>query len=246
MTVFKPLLAGSILLGFSLAAAATPMHFHAPLSQLNDSGVSGTANLTYHQDTSKLDVHISATGLQTGQVHPQHIHGPLSNGKPVQAKSPTLAQDNNNDGVIELNEGGTTYGPILIPLTSPPGGALSGFPTAPDGTIDFSQSYDLTNSGIYNDGFGKNDVLPLSLREIVLHGMTAPVDIPKNLNGRQAFTKGDYDPLLPVASGVLAANTAVPEPSDLGMILFALALIGGLVAVRRRRHGGLGKASRAC
>jgi hypothetical protein len=246
-----PILAGGALLGASLGAMATPMHYHADLAQLNSSGVSGNAALTYNPSPETLQVHIHATGLEKGMPHPQHIHGALSNGTPVQSTSPTLATDKpsnggNGDGVIELGEGATTYGPILIPLTAPPGGETSNFPTAPNGAIDFTQTYDLTDSGIYNDGYGQSDVLPLSLREIVLHGMTTPVDINDNLLG-QSYNKGDYDPVLPVASGeIVSTSAAVPEPGDFGLLLFGMSLLCGLVLARKRRYIGRGTTPRVC
>jgi hypothetical protein len=251
MIRLKPLLAGTALLGFSLGAMASPMYYHADLAPLNSSGVTGNAMLTYDPSPHTLKVHIHATGLEKGMPHPQHIHGALSNGMsghPINSTSPTLATDKpsnggNADGVIELGEGATTYGPILIPLTSPPGGKTSDFPTAPNGTIDFSQMYDLTDSGIYNDGYGKSDVLPLKLREIVLHGLTTPVDITDNLLG-QSYKASDYDPVLPVASGEIAKRAAVPEPGDFGMLLFGVSLIGGLAFARKR--GYFSGARRVC
>ncbi len=248
MIRLKPLLAGTALLGFSLGAMATPTYYHADLSPLNSSGVTGNAMLTYDPSPHTLKVHIRATGLEKGMPHPQHIHGVLSNGMsghPLNSTSPTLAVDKpsnggNADGVIELGEGQTTYGPILIPLTSPPGGKISDFPTAPDGKVDFTQTYDLTDSGIYNDSYGKSDVLPLSLREIVLHGMDAPKAL---TDGGQSYAKGDYDPVLPVASGEIASTAAVPEPGDFGMLLFGVSLIGGLAFARKRGYFG---ARRVC
>jgi hypothetical protein len=218
-------------------AGASPTHYSANLSALNSSGVTGTANLTLNGDM--LKVHITASGLKAGMVHPQHIHGVLSDGTsghPVQSTTPTIAVDDpsnggNGDGVIELGEGQTTYGPILVPLTSPPGGALSDFPTAPDGSIDFTQMYDLSSSGIYNDGYDESDVLPLSLREIVIHGMDAPIDL---MDGGDSYSKGDYDPVLPIASGVISA-TAVPGPSSILMILTGFGLLLGFLGFRRKQ-----------
>lgn len=210
-------------------AFAVPVHYVANLTTLNNSGVSGQANLFL--DGNLLTVNIKASGLEAGKVHPQHIHGMFdSSGKPAESITPTLAQDANGDGVIELGEGATTYGPILIPLTSPPGGALADFPTAPDGTINFSQTYDLTDSGIYNDGFHEADVLPLDLREIVLHGLDAPIDL---TDGGVSYKAGEYDPVLPVASGEIALAT--PEPAAVGMLAFGLLGIVGLALRTRKR-----------
>lgn len=239
--LFKPrwltALAAAALLTAPAWAGATPTHFMANLTPLNSSGVSGTANLTLNNNM--LKVHITATGLEANMPHPQHIHGVFdSSGNPVDSTTPTAAVDNpanggNGDGVIELGESATTYGPILIPLTSPPGGQVSDFPTAPNGTVDFTETYDLTNSGIYNDGYGESDVLPLSLREIALHGMITPVDITNDAMGL-SFAAGDYDPLLPVASGEIVAMTAVPGPASIIVMVTGLGLMLGFLGLRRK------------
>ncbi len=93
-------------------------------------------------DSRHAFLNINATGLVPNQPHPQHIHG-LPGG--ANSTSPTLAVDADGDGFIEVLEGAKTYGPIIQNLTSPPGTAPSGFPTAPNGTINFTQLYDLNN-----------------------------------------------------------------------------------------------------
>lgn len=232
-----PLALAAALLIPALASAATT-HYKANFTTLNDSGVTGYANLKL--DGNMLTVHINASGLMPNEVHPQHIHGLLdASGNPIDSTTPTLAVDNpanggNGDGVIELGEGATTYGPILIPLTSPPGGALSGFPTAPAGTIDFTQTYDLTDSSIYNAGFDESDLFPLTFREIVLHGLDVPIDLTDN---GVSYTMGQYDPTLPIASGEIMAVTSVPEPSSIFDMLAGLGLMLGLVGFGRRRLG---------
>ncbi|GHA78590.1 CHRD domain-containing protein [Pontibacter akesuensis] len=139
------------------------------LNELNNSGVSGTATLTLMGD--KLEVHIQASGLEPNKLHPQHIHGFVENNR--NATCPDMSSDMDGDGLIELAEGLPSYGPVLLSLTP--------FPTAPDGTIDYKQTFDMTA-----------DLRPLQNRVIVLHGMT--VD-------------GEYLATLPVACGmVMNAN----------------------------------------
>lgn len=139
--------------------------YTAHISSLNDSGVSGTATLTLMGD--KLTVHIQASGLEPGMVHPQHIHGFMDNNK--NAVCPPMSADTDGDGLVELGEGLPFYGPVLL--------SLEPFPTAPDGTIDYKQTFDISD---------KMYLLPLQNNVIVLHGMT--VD-------------GEYWPTLPVACG---------------------------------------------
>lgn len=135
------------------------------LSELNNSGVSGTATLTLMGD--KLEVHIQASGLEPNMPHPQHIHGFEKNNK--NSTCPTMAADMNRDGLVDLAEGLPSYGPVLLTLTPTP--------TAPDGTINYKQTFDMSAS-----------LRPLQNRAIVLHGLT--VD-------------GEYMATLPVACGMI-------------------------------------------
>ena len=82
---------------------------------------------------------------------PPHIHGLLGANAPNTAL-PTSANDTDHDGYVEAAEGQTSHGPILIDLSSPPGGALADFPAAPGGVIDFTHIYNLIDTSIYDTG----------------------------------------------------------------------------------------------
>ncbi|HZH12085.1 MAG TPA: calcium-binding protein [Microvirga sp.] len=169
---------------------------------LNGSGVSGNALLAVEDD--KLTVLIAASGLEPGQPHPQHIHGFLTG---QDAQTPTLANDTDGDGYVELAEGLPEYGPILLTLTSPAGVGLEGFPTAPGGQIFFTEHYHIGGSNPHGEvHHGSTDLgLPaedLDLREIVLHGMTVPAGAGAGTPGEVDGTAG-YKAVLPVASGEL-------------------------------------------
>ncbi|MFD2247178.1 superoxide dismutase family protein [Pontibacter ruber] len=132
---------------------------------LNNSGVSGTATLMLEGDM--LTVHVQATGLEPDALHPQHIHGFKDKNK--NAVCPPMSADTDRDGLVELAEGLPYYGDVLLSLTP--------FSTAPDGTIDYKMTFDIT----------KNiDLLPLQNDVIVLHGMTV---------------NGTYEATLPIACG---------------------------------------------
>lgn len=230
------LMGAAALAGVALAtpADAATISYHATLTPLNGSGVNGTAQLVLDSSANTLSVHIQASGLEPNMVHPQHIHGQLdSGGMPIDSTAPTLAQDTDHDGFIELDEGHATYGPVIVPLTSPPGGALSGFPVAAaDGTIDFTQVYDLTDSTTFAGGFNVNELLPLDLREIVLHGLSVPAGVGSGTPGEVDGTAG-YKAVLPVAAGEIAV---VPLPAAGWMLLSAIAGLGvfGRNSARRR------------
>ncbi len=135
----------------------------ADIMSLNNSGVMGEATLTL--EGNMLTVHIMARGLEPNKTHPQHIHGFMDKNK--NAVCPPMSADVNGDNLVDLGEGLPFYGPVLLSLTD--------FPTAPDGTIDYTHTFAVTA-----------DMLPLQNNVIVLHGMT--VD-------------GEYVATLPVACG---------------------------------------------
>lgn len=219
------------LLATPALALATTLNFQTTLTPLNDSGVTGMAYLTL--DGNLLTVQINASGLEPNQPHAQHIHGTFdASGNPTDATTPTMAQDTNGDGLIEVTEGAATYGPILVPLTP--------FPVAPDGTVNFTQTYNL-DGDIYFDSPAlgrtatKSDLFPLPFREIVLHGMNTPVDIVNGgLDGQTFFAMGSYVGTLPIASGEIMAVTSVPEPSSMYDMLAGLGIVFVLVGLGRR------------
>jgi hypothetical protein len=166
-----------VLVAFSIVGATSAhegvRHFVVDLESLNDSGVSGMAELTL--DGDELTVKIEATGLEMNRPHPQHIHGlPVEEGKgfanPRNSTCPTAAADADGDGVVSVGEGLSNYGPVRLALTP--------FSTTPDGTLDFEVTYPVPDA--------LQPINTLQNRVIVLHGLT--ID-------------GAYVPSTPIACG---------------------------------------------
>lgn len=199
------------LLALAVVALGAPPAFGAfftvALQPLNGSGVTGTAVLELAGD--ELTVQLLAIGLEPGQTHPQHIHGLTSDGAAVDSTVPTLAEDADGDGYIEVGEGAATYGPVILPLTP--------FPTAPAGFVSYKETFSL-------DAAMLAELTPLEKRVLVLHGMTVPVGDGAGTGGEVDGT-GGYKALLPIAAGEI-----VPEPATLVLLVF-----GGAGVLWRRK-----------
>ena len=104
------------------AADTTESHeVTATLSQLNDSGASGTA--WAEVDGTEVHVKVETQGLLEGSPHAQHIH------IGGQGMCPTgdMAGD---DGILSTAEGAPAYGGVQVSLTEEPG------ETGPDAALD--------------------------------------------------------------------------------------------------------------
>jgi hypothetical protein len=172
---------------------------------LNNSGVHAHALLFLDPAAQTLTVHIRADGLEPGRVHAQHIHGFADD---TDAKTPTILQDDDGDGFVELMEGLETYGPVQLNLTTEPGdpGQFTGmagiaFPTADaDGRIRYTETFRFDRSDPDQQMVFDN-ITPLQAKELVLHGLTLREG--QGGDGGEADGTAGYKGVLPVASGEL-------------------------------------------
>lgn len=221
----------AIILGVSLGSTARADHlndYRVNFTTLNNSGVSGFALLTIDTNAQTLSVNIEATGLEPNQAHMMHIHGLIggdgtSTNPSLDSQTPTLADDADGDGFIEVLEGVPQYGDILLPLETQ---------MAPGGVISYQDVFDLTDDSLFGSPVTGNDytaanLMPLDFREIVIHGLSVDGSAGANTDGEIDGTAG-YKGLLPVAAGEIQS---VPEPGTL--VLAGLGLMGVLAARRR-------------
>jgi hypothetical protein len=171
--------------------------FEANLAPLNNSGANGTATLMLKGN--QLSTDIESEGMAEGLPHAQHIHGRAQ----AISECPTLAADQNGDGLVNTAEGQPAYGPILVSLTtrgdtSPSSGlAVDRFPVAgTDGSLDYSRTFevpgkvaanlgdfhivqhgvDLNNNGVYDfEAAGASELDPSLPQEATIPANCGPI-----------------------------------------------------------------------
>jgi hypothetical protein len=164
--------------------------FTGTLAPLNRSGVSGTFQIE-QKGQGQIRVSIQATGLQKGPgPHLAHIHGRPGN---ANATCPTQADDTDRDTFVELEEGLPRYGAIIV--------NFGDVDPDDDGDVNYSKTFNLNQASTFHDGKTKRDLLPLHLREIVLHGMSVGA-VGQGTPGEVDGTAG-YKVVLPVACGAI-------------------------------------------
>ncbi|WP_405778580.1 hypothetical protein [Streptomyces sp. NBC_00859] len=195
--VATPSLARSAHTAHTGVVAKAPKAYQIDLSELNDSGASGTAMLSV--EGTRLTVKIEAHGLVPGQPHAQHIHG-STDGHDFHC--PTASADKNGDGIVTTAEGIPDYGNIHISLTTKgdtsmkSGLAVDRMPVADkNGDLSYSRTIDVTQATADH----------IKDLHVVQHG------IDPNKNGKYDFGKGksELDPKLPQEA---------TAPTDCGMV----------------------------
>jgi hypothetical protein len=166
------------------------------LIALNNSGIQGSAEALV--TGRRVVVDIDARKVLKGMPHAQHIHF----GAKARHECPTTV-DAGRDNRLTTTDGAPAYGPIRVSLTTKgdtsakSGLAVTRFPTAPRGTINYNR---LTRTS-------KRVAAAIRRGEgvYVLHG------VDYNGNGKYDFSRGksELDPSLPAEATDPAACTVL-------------------------------------
>ncbi|SEM70539.1 calcium-binding protein [Palleronia pelagia] len=202
---------GTSYTSFETFLSGAQAFYVADLSALNSSGVASRAVLAVRTDADGsryINVSIDAEGLTPDVAHVQHVHGLFDDdGNPADSNAPTIANDTDRDGMVEVLEGVSAYGDVILSL---PGS--DGFPVADsEGRMAFIQNYDLDVdanfvSPVTMTQYDADDLMPLEMREIVLHGVEIPDGIGAGTDGEVDGDNG-YIPILPAAAGDIEVAT---------------------------------------
>lgn len=217
----------------SIPAIGSAATYTANLTELNNSGVSGSVLFDVDEVNSLLNVSARISGLTSSSAHVNHIHGRFNDdGTARNSEVPTPDADTDGDGFVEVLEGAPAYGDILLSL-EPALAGMNGDPsmvhTGPvsdaDGNLAYDLSFDLSDDSIFfspvlGNSYTTEDIFPLDLREYVIHGLF----VPGGVNGD--LPEGGYLATLPVAAAELEMSDIAPIPLPAGGLL----LIGGLGA----------------
>lgn len=208
------------LLTVTAAPAQADTTVEAQLEESNDSGVSGTAQLTA-TTSGGLRVVIHAEGLVPGMPHAQHIHGATNGGHFM---CPSTESDTDGDGLLTNEEASGEYGNVFMALTTEgdasadSGLAIDRMPVASaSGHVDYDRTFSA-------DEVPEGLVEQLSEVHVVQHG----IDV--NGNGR-------YD-LAGAGVSTFAENLGIPnvpeeatDPASCGVVTGA--------ATPMAPHGGV-------
>ena len=195
--------------------------------------------LIHGTNANTLDVTIQMSNLEPNMALNGHIHSLYDGmGNAADSVTPTLANDTDGDGFIEVLEGVPAYGDVLAtfnsttPMNNDPS-TITAYTANNDGSLTVTQTFDLSDEGqffspVTGADYDGDDLFPLNFREIVFHGMTVATGQGAGTDGEVDGT-GGFKALLPVVAGEIVGSP-VPEPTSL-----ALLGLGGLGLLRRRR-----------
>ncbi|WP_157074517.1 CHRD domain-containing protein [Janibacter corallicola] len=226
------LAASAALVGLPLAAgpaSADSGELTAHLTQLNDSGASGTA--WAEVDGNQVHIKLETSGMTAKAPHAQHVHI----GGQSMCPDPDM-EGTGPDGALKTTDAADQYGMVAVSLTMEPG------KTGPKAAVDVP-NFPTGDSYTYERTIEVSDQVAQDIKDgngvIVTHGV--------DLDGSGTYdgkAMSDLDPKLPLEATVPAAcgeldqaQMSMPEGgvetggSSTGGIEYPAALTLGAVAV---------------
>ena len=142
----------------------------------------GTAEFTENGD--KLHIKVEMFDTPKNIEHWEHFHG-FPDGRDAQV--PTMAQDVNHDGYIDLPETEPVSGTTMVPLDSAPEDMNiphDGYPVADEnGHYEYEVDVPLDKlQAKFKEAFGSTD-LQLAKRVVYVHGVPAALKLPDSVKG---------------------------------------------------------------
>lgn len=165
--------------------------------------VTGKAVLTEERDVLKVEIEV--TGTPPNMMHWSHFHGFTDD---REGRVPTMADDLNGDGVIDLPEVYLVAGQTMVPFDDAPHDMHIPHDNYPHSDAEGNWNYefevpieDLKEK--FNDKFGTTD-LQLDKRTVIIHGVPETLILPDTVEG----TVAGYGPhtTLPIAVGKIVRD----------------------------------------
>ncbi|MBG9983227.1 hypothetical protein HZY86_09165 [Aerococcaceae bacterium DSM 111020] len=160
--------------------------------------VTGYAELIEQEEL--LIIKIEAQGTPPNMMHWSHFHGFTDDRK---GKVPTIADDTNGDGIIDLPELYAVAGQTMVPFDDAPHNMCIPHDNYPhsDAEGNWSYSYEVPLKDLrakFKEKFGTDD-LQLNKRTVLIHGVPDTINLPDTVQG----TVKEYGPhtTLPIGVG---------------------------------------------
>lgn len=196
-------MAGALALLAATAVPAQAASYVAHLYPMNPtiapSTTTGEAHFT--EKGGMLTIDIRVKGAPPDMAHWQHFHG-FKDG--AQAKCPTLADDTNHDGIIDLIETGKASGTTMVPFITHP--ATMNVPKGTYPTANAKGDYHYHETVPVKElqaAFGKafpGQQLDLSKRVVYIHGVPDSEKLPSTV---QSLGPIPAQVTVPIACGAI-------------------------------------------
>ena len=168
------------------AVAAAPSHavYVAHLQPMNTgvTSTSTTGEARFVVNGDKLTITIDVRGAPPDTVHWQHFHG-FKDGQA--ASCPSMAEDANHDGIVDLIEAGKTSGTTMVPFITHPASMDIAHGTYPQADGKGAYHYQETVSlKALDAAFAKEfpgQKLDLAKRVVFIHGVPDVTKLPSSV-----------------------------------------------------------------